>query len=167
MRGVSASRSTLLVLPLPARHLPRARKVTFFLRAHYGRRRVPSEVVAAFRFVNDERAFARALVARKPNLWLFRCNQRAFCGDFLVVDMSSPDPRRRPVWVIDLKRGAPLRVGGGGAGVAFLNAGRAVRAVAKGYEILGRRAEPELVTGDRELVLEHLNALASPALAAA
>ncbi|HBP22783.1 MAG TPA: hypothetical protein DEA08_34010 [Planctomycetes bacterium] len=163
---MSASRSPLLVLPLPARHLPRARKVAFFLRAHFGERRLSSELVAAFRFVNDERAFARALVERKSNLWLFRCNQRAFCGDFVVVDMSSPDPRRRPVWVIDLKRGAPLRLGGGGAGVAFRNAGRAVRAVASGFQILGRRAEPELVTGDRELILEHLSNSSSPAQAA-
>ncbi|MCK6592621.1 MAG: hypothetical protein L6Q76_34125, partial [Polyangiaceae bacterium] len=82
--------------------------------------------VYAFELKNDERAFARELLGRKSNYWLFRSNQRRACGDFVVVDVSSPHPARRRAFVIDLKQGAPVRVGGGGAGVQLRNAESAV-----------------------------------------
>jgi hypothetical protein len=42
-------------------------------------------------------------------VWVFRCDQRRFAGDFVVVDMSEPRPERRWVVVLDLKMGAPFR----------------------------------------------------------
>ena len=81
--------------------------------------------VQSFAFKNDEHAFARALLQRRTEIWLFRSNQRAYCGDFIAVDMSNPSPDRRRAIVIDLKRGAPLRTGGG-AGVQLRNAAEAV-----------------------------------------
>lgn len=65
-----------------------------------------------------ETVFARGLLARKRNLWLFRCHQRRFCGDFVVVDMSAP-VEARTAWVLELKLGAPLRFGVGGVQLKF------------------------------------------------
>src|SRR5688500_7667589 len=59
----------------------------------------------------DELAFARALLARRSNLWLYRTSQRAFAGDFLIVDLSHPSPSSRSVVVTELKRGERVRVG--------------------------------------------------------
>lgn len=72
--------------------------------------------IHCYAFKNDERAFAAALLARRTQLWLFRTHQAAACGDFVVVDLSSPDPARRTVVFLELKSGAPVRVGGGSAG---------------------------------------------------
>src|SRR5579862_2589567 len=54
-----------------------------------------------------ERRFARALLERRTNLWLFRTSQRAFGGDFLIVDASEPRIGSRPVLVLELKDGEP------------------------------------------------------------
>lgn len=66
-----------------------------------------------FALSGPETAFARRLLVRKRNLWLFRCHQRRFCGDFAIVDMSGP-ARLRRAWFIELKQGAPLRFDVGG-----------------------------------------------------
>jgi hypothetical protein len=96
---------------------------------------------------------------RKSNLWLFRSNQRAFCGDFIVVDVSSPDPSRRPAFVVDLKRGARVRVGGGGAGVQLRGAASVVRELARTTGALAEDApHVALVTGDGELLLRFFGA---------
>lgn len=62
-----------------------------------------------------ELAFVSDLMARKPNLWVYRCHQGRYCGDFAVVDMSAPWPQRRRAWLVELKtrRGqAPLKLAG-------------------------------------------------------
>lgn len=148
-------RNAPLVLHLPARLLPEARSVAFFLR-HQVRGRVSQRMVAAFRFKNDERPFALELLAKKPNLWLFRANQLASCGDFFVVDMSSPDPLIRRIWALDLKQGAPLRWGGGGAGDQLQNVGLALGDLARRFGVVPRDAEPVLIVGDGQLLLEEL-----------
>ncbi len=75
-----------------------------------------------------ERAFARALLLRHPHLWLYRTLQGAGCGDFLVVDMASPDPARRRLVLVELKQGRPARWGG--AGLQAQHVDRAVAALA-------------------------------------
>lgn len=145
-----------LVLHLPARQLPRARSVAFFLR-HQLERRVTPRLVSAFRFKSDERWFALQLLAAKPNLWLFRTNQLASCGDFLAVDMSSPDPRLRVTWALDLKLGAPLRRGGGGAGDQLLNVPAALSDLARRFGVLGRGAPLRLLTGDASALLAEVS----------
>lgn len=102
--------------------------------------------VHSFAFKNDEQGFARALLARRTEIWLYRANQRAFCGDFLVVDMSSPRTARRRAFVLELKLGMPVRRGGGG--VQLRNAGRAVRDVARAHGVLGDEPPFEVLTGD-------------------
>jgi hypothetical protein len=78
-----------------------------------------------------ETVFARGVLTRKRNLWLYRCHQRRFCGDFVVVDMSAPVDLRA-AWVLELKLGEPLRFDVGGVQLQ-----QAAEAVA---EVLGPRA---------------------------
>jgi hypothetical protein len=120
--------------------------------------------VHSFAFKSDERHFARELLRRKSNLWVFRSNQRLACGDFVIVDVSSPTPARRRAYVIDLKQGAPIRLGGGGAGVQLRNADHIIRALEEAG-VLGAEAVYELVTGDSQALLGFFGATtaASPA----
>jgi hypothetical protein len=105
---------------------------------------------------SDEKPFVRELLGRKRNLWVFRCDQRRFAGDFVVVDMSEPRPERRWVVVLDLKMGAPLVLGGGGAGVQLTQAQLAVAGVAARQGVLSPGAPYELATGDKAVMLEYL-----------
>ena len=95
--------------------------------------------------------FARILLSRHPKLWMYRTDQQAFAGDFLLVDMSSPDPDRRRLWAIELKMNAEIKVGGGGAGNQFVSIERAVAAlVARGIA----KGEPKLVVGDGDALCD-------------
>jgi hypothetical protein len=105
---------------------------------------------------SDEKPFVRELLRRKRNVWAFRCDQRRFAGDFVVVDMSEPRPERRWVVVLDLKMGAPLVLGGGGAGVQLTHAQLAVEALAARQDLLAPGARYELATGDKAAILAYL-----------
>jgi hypothetical protein len=107
---------------------------------------------------SDEKPFVRELLRRKRNLWAFRCDQRRFAGDFVVVDMSDPRPERRWVVVLDLKLGAPLVLGGGGAGVQLTQAQAAVDDLATRHGIIPAGARYELATGDKAAMLAYLSA---------
>jgi len=111
------------VVRLPLALVQRCRSISAVVRAELGVR----TYVHAFEFKNDERPFALALLRRKTNVWVYRANQRRFCGDFVVVDMSARPARR--VWVIDLKMGRAVKTGGGGAGVQLVNAEAAARSL--------------------------------------
>jgi hypothetical protein len=105
---------------------------------------------------SDEKPFVRELLSRKRNLWVFRCDQRRFAGDFVVVDMSDPRPARRQVVVLDLKMGAPLVLGGGGAGVQLTHAQLAVEGVAARQGVLAPGTPYALATGDKDAMLAFL-----------
>ena len=105
------SRSVPRVLRLPLRVVDvqdgLARHVARLLHPH------PADlarVIHAFAFKSDERTFARSLLARRTQLWVYRTHQAVACGDFVVVDRSSPTRHR--AWVIELKHGRPVRLGG-------------------------------------------------------
>ena len=66
-----------------------------------------------FALSSREERFARRLMQGKRNLWLFRCNQKRFCGDFIVVDMASAAVHMRPAYALELKQGGELKVGCG------------------------------------------------------
>jgi hypothetical protein len=144
----------LWTVRLEPRLLALAGSMTAFLRAETGE---PTSRVApiAWRFAlcGDELAFARQLLGRRGNLWIYRCNQQRFCGDFVVVDMSSPRSELRPAAVLDLKRGSPLREGGGGASNQLCNARHAVRRLAWRTGIVSPEREPRLLVGDRAALL--------------
>jgi hypothetical protein len=109
----------------------------------------PAVTHHTYAFKADEARFARALLERHPERWLYRANQRAFCGDFVVVDMSSARAPQRRAWVVELKLGAPLREGGGAVGVQLLHAAEALAAV-------GASGVVTVLTGDARAVLDHL-----------
>ena len=114
------------------------------------------ELHALFAFKSVEREFAMELLLQKRNYWVFRCNQQRFCGDFIVVDMSCPILEKRKVFVIDLKENAALKVGGGGAGIQFKNAKRAVSRIACGTGALLPDAPFEKLVGDKDRLLAYL-----------
>ena len=51
------------------------------------------------------------LLEVQTHLWIYRCNQRRFCGDFIAVDMSEPRRGCRRVHPIELKQRAQLKIG--------------------------------------------------------
>src|SRR5678815_3169916 len=65
-----------------------------------------------FEMRSHERAFVKTMLARCSNLWLFRTNQRKSCGDFIAVDMSSSRRAKRRAYVMELKTGERLVIGG-------------------------------------------------------
>jgi len=71
-----------------------------------------------FALGGPERAFARSLLQRRRNVWLYRTNQRRACGDFVAIDMSAPRDRR--AYALELKSDEPLRIGAGGVQLAGL-----------------------------------------------
>ena len=106
-----------------------------------------------FALSSRERDFARTVLRRRLNLWLWRCRQGAAAGDFAVVDLAEADPGRRRVHVLELKADAPLREGG--ADHQLRNAGEVlVELSAEG--VLATGAELLLLRGDRAALLEHL-----------
>jgi hypothetical protein len=112
-------------------------------------RALPAEVRhhTAWRFAlsSDERRFARALLDRRPQLWLYRTDQQGRAGDFLAVDMSAPRPDRRRLWAIEVKLGAAVRFGGGGASNQLVGVARAAAALS---DLGVVQAAPVLVCGD-------------------
>ena len=110
----------------------------------------PRALLGRFAFKCDEQRFARSLLSRATHLWLWRVDQAGAAGDFVVVDMSSPDPRRRPALAIDLKLGADVREAGShqlrhrDSAVASLSCTAATQATP--------------LIGDGRAVLDHLSA---------
>ncbi len=151
-----------IVLPLPRAELARQSAIRRLVTLALVKKRARSEVVSAFDFKDAELAFARALTAR-ANLWLWRVHQRAFGGDFVVVDVSAPRPQLRPVLAIDLKRGERVRVDR--PGVQMQHAPRAVSAIAA-EGVVAADATPLYVTGDAAEVLSHMPRLLALARAA-
>ena len=113
-------------------------------------------LLPCFALSRPETQFARRLLDRKRNIWLFRCNQRAFCGDFIAVDMSVCQPRLRTAVIVELKSGAALRLGGAGAGNQFQRASAAVAELAEIEKVIVEDAPVSMVTGDGEFVARWL-----------
>lgn len=112
-------------------------------------------LIPAFAHSGPEREFVRHMLRHERRLWLFRCHQRAFCGDFVVVDMSPPPGQRRWSAVVELKSSGPLTVGGGGASNQFKNSAAALQAVEKQLPHGGPFVS-HLVSGDSQQVLAWL-----------
>lgn len=104
---------------------------------------------------SHEREFVKTVLARRSNLWLFRSNQRRSCGDFIAVDMSSSRRADRRTYVMELKMGEPLVLGGARLQCAQH---RAAFDELVGREIVDESSPLELVYGDGDVVLTHLGA---------
>ncbi|MBX3187408.1 MAG: hypothetical protein KF819_10355 [Labilithrix sp.] len=138
-----------LVLRLSRASLARRDVVTRLLARLDARHGGWLALVHAFAFKDDELAFARALAAR-THLWIYRVNQRAFGGDFVVVDVSMPDPSRRVAIAVDLKRGRDVRADR--AGIQMQHATSALAEIARAG-VVGAECAPRYLTGDARLVL--------------
>jgi hypothetical protein len=143
-----------LVLRLPHTHLFRPNPVPRLVRFASFNNETTHRLVRSFEFCNDEERFARELLRNKSQLWLYRCNQRKFCGDFVVINMSDPRPEHRQAWVLDLKFGADLCIGGGGAGIQLRNGHQALLEIAQNPSVLSDQILPTYVTGDRRMILQ-------------
>ena len=108
-----------------------------------------------FAMSSREEAFVRRLLRKKRNLWIYRCNQRGWCGDFIIIDMSEPEPSRRHGLLLELKSGAALKEGGGGLQVK--NAAAAF-AELRSSGVLGEGATTGTWLGSKEAILEALGA---------
>lgn len=146
------SRAHPIVLRLYRDALERRGGLARLLEARTGR--VCPRTLGYFAFKNDERRFAAALLERHARLWLFRTHQARFAGDFLAVDMSERRVERRRAYCFDLKRGAKVVVGGGGAGNAFVGLPRAVRALAARRSVITPEHDVLRVVGDGARLLE-------------
>jgi hypothetical protein len=135
---------------LPRRSLARA-DVVFRAVAARVRGRDRASVVAQFAFKDDELLFARALLDRQSRFWLYRVNQRAFGGDFVVIDVSSPVVARRRAFAVELKRGERARVRDSG-GVQQKNAPRVIEDIAA-TGVIDRDARPAFLVGDTRAIL--------------
>ncbi len=111
-------------------------------------------LLASFALSRPEKQFARRLLQRKRNIWLFRCNQRGFCGDFISVDMSADLPRLRSAVVIELKVAARLRFGGGGAGNQLQRAEDAVTELVETEGVIATDSPVWLACGDSDQMLD-------------
>jgi hypothetical protein len=107
-----------------------------------------------FEMRSHERAFVRTVLSRRTNLWLFRCNQRQSCGDFIAVDMSPRSPADRVAQVMELKTGAPLVIGG--AHLQLSRYREAVHEIAARTGAIDAKAAVELLHGDAAAVLAHI-----------
>jgi len=102
---------------------------------------------------SHERAFVKTVLARRSNLWLFRTNQRRSCGDFIAIDMSSSRRAARCAYVMELKMGDRLVIGGARLQCAQHRA--AIDELAA-REIVDGASPVELLYGDGDAVLAHL-----------
>ena len=151
------SKSTPITLKIPTKWLRYSQSLAYLLASSFSlSRRTVHRLVEEFAFCNDEEKFAKTLLQRKKNLWVFRTSQKNFCGDFVIVDMSSPDPSYRQVFILDLKFGARLKIGGGGAGIQFSRSPLAIEDIAKHTGIIPTNAKYELLSGDRREILTYL-----------
>ena len=110
----------------------------------------------AFSLRRRERAFARELLAKRTQLWLYRCDQHRFCGDFVVVDRSAAAGAPMRCWAIELKSSARLRIGR--LGIQLANCGEAANDVAAQLAVPVRL--PVAVIGDKGAVMSLLSQLA-------
>lgn len=105
-----------------------------------------------FAMREPEKRFVRVLLRERTNLRVFRTNQRRWCGDFVVVDMSSPQPASRRVYVLELKAGQVVTE----AGETHRQLSRyadAVAEIARDQGIVEAGATPTLLVGSPEDVL--------------
>jgi len=111
-------------------------------------------LLRCFEMRSHERAFVKSLLTRRTNVWLFRCNQRLACGDFIAVDMSPPSPAHRRAHVMELKTGAPLVVGG--AFLQYAGYRAALDEIAARTGAIAPAAAVELLHGDTGAMLARL-----------
>lgn len=112
----------------------------------------PGVVVPRLRLSGPEERFARELLQRRSNLWLWRCLPSASCGDFAVVDLSDPRPDARPLWLVELKERSPWRPGRG----LQLQRPERARDELAGLGVIGAATTPVLAEASTDAALRQL-----------
>lgn len=107
-----------------------------------------------FDLASHERVFVKTILERRTNLWVFRAHQRHACGDFIIVDMSSPRAVTRQSYVLELKSGEPLVIGG--ARLQCARYREALAEIAAHTGIIEALTPNEVLYGDAAVVLDHL-----------
>lgn len=87
----------MLMLPIPHRMAKYRDPLSLILRT------TPKTFQSLFALASQEARFCRAMLQTRTNWWVFRCNQKIFAGDFVLLDMSSARPEKRYVMVVELK----------------------------------------------------------------
>lgn len=139
------------LLRLPRRALLVGGRPITWIARDAGDLRDPREIEHRFGLHPHERAIARAIVERHPELWLYRADQRRASGDLVVVDVSGRAPSRACA-VVELKQRVSLRevspshvqlTGHAGALAALVEAG-VLDAGAPALTLLGHPSPSEL-----------------------
>lgn len=117
-------------------------------------RHAVAETTHAFALTEDELSFARTLLSLHSQMWLYRTHQRGFAGDFVVVDLSSPEPTRRRVFAVELKRGHHVRVHDG-TPLQLRNASLVVSQIAR-TGVVDDDSPHANLTGDSRAVVAYL-----------
>ena len=106
-----------------------------------------------FEMRSHERGFVKTMLVRHSNHWLFRTNQRRSCGDFIAIDMSPSRRAARHAYVMELKMGERLMIGGARLQCAHYRAA-VDELIAR--EILDDNSPVDLLYGDGAAVLMYL-----------
>ncbi|MFT7519015.1 MAG: hypothetical protein ACI9MC_001151 [Kiritimatiellia bacterium] len=112
------------------------------------------KAVPFFALAPNELCFARSLVGRRTNLWIYRSHQQRSCADFVVVDMSSPYAARRRAWVVEVKLGRAIRPG---KGMQFQGAAGALLELAT-TGVIDAGSPSQRILGGRRALLSYFGA---------
>jgi hypothetical protein len=81
-----------IVLPVTLRLLGHANPWALLLSKEAGYPLATAALLSErYTLKSDEKPFVRELLGRKRNLWVFRCDQRRFAGDFVVYVLATGD----------------------------------------------------------------------------
>ncbi len=141
-----------LCLHLPSKVLARKDAVACALGALALPERRRGRLDPFFALHPSELVFARQLLRVHTRFWLFRTHQQAACGDFVVVDMSSPRADRRSVYALELKTGSGVSTAGG---LQLAGVARAVEELTV-EGVVGDRANLVVLRGNAEEISELL-----------
>jgi hypothetical protein len=105
------------------------------------------------------------MLRERTNVWLFRCNQWRFCGDFVAVIMSARALELRACCPIELKQRAPLRIDGARR-VQLANHRAAVAEIAERVRIIAPHTRVIPLLGDPDAVCDFFSSPSSRACSA-
>lgn len=136
-------------LSLPSKHLRRRDVVARALLRLELSPRERAELRPFFELHPSELSFLRAIVRVHTRFHVYRTHQKSACGDFVVIDMSSPRIDRRRVFAVELKSGGALSES---PSVQLARIDRALRELRR-RGVIGDEVEPRILRGSEECVL--------------
>lgn len=136
-------------LPLPSKYLQRRDVVARALLRLELSPRERAELRPFLELHPNELSFLRAVVRVHTRFHVYRTHQKSACGDFVVVDMSSPRIDHRRVFAVELKSGGALS---DSPSVQLARVERALRELRR-RGVIGDEVEPRILRGNEEGVL--------------